>query len=117
MKMYQAGKILPIILWAFAIVALITVFVLQETTKEKEEPVNKREIIISQTISNPEMIEINPTDDGYYYIVYKPEGSVYIRDGKERSGKNTFPALHADGTPVTAWDLGVAEELGLGSRR
>ncbi len=26
------------------------------------------------------------------------------------------PAFHADGTPITAWDLGIAEELGLEAR-
>lgn len=72
--------------------------------------------MLSQTVPDPEMVEINPTNDGYYYVVYKPEGSVFICHKWGRPEEAMVPALHTDGTHVTAWDLGIAEELGLEAR-
>lgn len=116
----DSKKVLLIALTVYAILSVFIVFMfvilVHGKNVRKEESVNKGKIMISQTVPDPEMVEINPTNDGYYYVVYKPEGSVFICHRWGRPERIMVPALHADGSPVTAWDLGIAEELGLEAR-
>lgn len=70
--------LLPVILTVCVLPDCIAVIMIHRKDAGREEFVNKGEIMISQTVSDPEMVELNPANDDYYHVVYKPKGSVFI---------------------------------------
>lgn len=111
MKTYKNGVLAGLITGLLvAIIWLVIIAAFYNKKMSQHDQAHTGEIIIAPTVENPQMVEVNPTTKDYYYVIFKPENTVFICRYTGKGEKMLVQASHPDGTPITADELGINVE-------
>lgn len=112
MKTYKNGVLAGLVtgLFVATMIWLAIIAAFYNKKMGKHDQINPKEIIIAPAVENPQMVEVNPTTEDYYYVILKPENTVFICRYTGKGEKMLVQASHPDGTPITADELGIDVE-------